>query len=106
MPGEMELLMTCPNCKNNIPLFKVKKEFTCPSCGSVLTCPNYSNLLLKSLAIYLAIVFVLDFIPFNMVTVIVYNILIFLIVTWIYSKKLNCSVLRRSAKKPVDEDRG
>jgi hypothetical protein len=95
--------MICPNCKNNISLFKVKKEFTCPSCGSLLSCPNYFNLLLKSLAIYLAIVFVLDFFPFNMFIVTVYNILIFLIVTRIYSKKLNC-VLRRSEEKPVDEN--
>jgi hypothetical protein len=96
--------MTCPNCKNHISLFKVKKEFTCPSCGSLLSCTNYSKLLLKSLAIYLAIVFVLDFFPFNMVIVVLYNILIFLIVTMIYSRKLNCSVLRRAEEKPVNEN--
>jgi hypothetical protein len=49
--------MNCPHCENNIPLYKVKAEFGCAKCGSLIRGENYIKTMLVGLAIYLAIQF-------------------------------------------------
>ncbi len=61
-------------------------------------------MLLKALAIYLVIVFVLDFFISNIVFVILYNIVIFAVVMMRYAKKLDCPVLSGYKDKANHDD--
>jgi hypothetical protein len=90
--------MKCPHCGNNIPLYKVKTEFECAKCRSLLRCDNYNKTMLIGLAVYLAITFVLDFFSSHLLTIILYNIVIFFVVMMSFSKRLDCAVHREGAK--------
>ena len=90
----MEIFRTikCPKCNESLSMFKAREEFHCPKCEAVLRCENYSTILLISLAIYFAITFLLDLLDLNIFFVILYNVVIFLIVMRIFSKRIKCSV--------------
>jgi hypothetical protein len=94
-----DFFMKCPHCDNSISLLRVKEEFYCPNCGSLLRCGNYMKILLIALAICAAITFVLDFVRFSFFVIVLYNVVIFLVVMLKFAKKLDCLVLRESADK-------
>ena len=73
----------CPSCTNNISIFKVREEFKCGHCGSVINCPNYLEITLKSLGLYLGLTFIFYFFHFNFWTVALDLIIFFTII-------LNC----------------
>ena len=95
--------MNCPHCGHNISWYKLKAEFECSKCGSLLKSDNYINTYLGGLAIYLTITFVLDFVSdffsmgFSMV--ILYNVLIILLVMPPVLKRLRYTVMRVGDKK-------
>lgn len=90
--------LRCPHCTNNISLLKVREEFICPTCGSMIKCGNYLEISLKSLAIYFAVTFVFYFVSFNIITVTL-DIIIFFAVMLKCSEKLECSILRGPSDK-------
>jgi hypothetical protein len=95
--------MKCPHCQHSISLLRVKEEFNCPNCGSLLRCGNYTKILLIALAICAAITFVLDFFRFSFFIIVLYNVVIFLAVMLKCSQKLDCAVLRGPADKSTHE---
>jgi|GEM_PF-2852149 len=97
--------MTCPKCEENISILKVREELSCPKCGSLIKCGNYTKVWLTAVAVFLIITFIVDFLHIeNFFIIVLYNVIIFVIVMHVYSKKIRCTVVREGDSKQHNEN--
>jgi hypothetical protein len=89
----------CPHCFANISIFKVRDEFACPECKSILKCHNWGRLNLVLFILSSIIIFLIGIFPFGTLSYLLCNIIIFIVIMRIMSEKVECSVLREGSRK-------
>lgn len=95
--------MKCPKCGKSISVFKLKEEFSCPKCGTLLRCINFPKLWLTGLAVCAVLTFILDFFQFSFFIIALYNAVIVLVVVYIFLRKATCTAVRESADTEFHE---
>ena len=84
----------CPYCHTNITIFRMKNEFMCPDCKTILICRNWLKMNLIAFVVSEIVLFLLLLLPISTSLYVLFSVFVFIVMMRIYAGNADIAVLR------------